>query len=59
MKMSSKWIEIFKKASNYFKKASNQFKKGPSSLKISLKCNAFLKKVSHSQKASPPPFMEK
>jgi hypothetical protein len=57
--MYSKRIEIFKKASNYFKKASNQFKKGPNSLKISLKCNAFLKKVSHSQKASPPPLMEK
>jgi hypothetical protein len=37
--MSSKRIVIFKKASNHFKKASN-------SLKISLKCHAFLKKKS-------------
>jgi hypothetical protein len=35
--MSSKIIEIFKTGSSHFKKASN-------SLKISLKCHAFLKK---------------
>jgi hypothetical protein len=35
--MSAERIETFKKTSNHFKKASN-------SLKISLKCHAFLKK---------------